>query len=145
MTRRLDGPNIETSNVDLAGREVRQAEGLLTRSVNRRRLDEIDRLRGRTSGAGAARGSEQPEAADFSYTVSGQSIDEALTEFVMPSIPDPSILRRTASILQDCLVNLVPNLEGGDQLKNLASTLMRDEIEKHRDLLGRLREGGMET
>jgi hypothetical protein len=36
---------------------------------------------------------------------------------------------------------MVPDLEGGEQLRTLAVTLMEEEIERHRNLVGRMQEG----
>ena len=145
MSCRLEGPRFDAGKVDTSGREARQAEGIRGQSINRRRLNGVEKA-ARMREANAASSSDRPEAADLqaSLGATGKSLDDALIDFIMPRIPDPAILRRSVSILQHCVTNLVPDLEGGEQLKNLALTLMQDEIERHRELLGRL-EGGIET
>ncbi|WP_395383006.1 hypothetical protein ACHMW4_31160 [Mesorhizobium sp. UC22_110] len=59
----------------------------------------------------------------------------------MPEIPEPAILRRSVPILHHFITEVVPDLEGGEPLRALARTLMHDEIERHRELLGRLQGG----
>lgn len=146
MTRRVEGSRLDTGRVDTSGNEAQQAEGLSQKAINRRRLNGIDKAAGHTRETGAAAQSNRPETADFqsSSNSAGQSVDDALIDFVMPRIPEPAILRRSVSILQHCVTELVPDLDGGDQLKSLAKTLIDDEIERHRELLGRL-QGGIET
>lgn len=146
MSRRVEGSRLDTGRVDTSGHEAQQAEGLGQKAINRRRLNGIDKASGHTRETGAAAQSNRPETADFqsSSNPAGQSVDDALIDFVMPRIPEPAILRRSVSILQHCVTELVPDLDGGDQLKNLAKTLIDDEIERHRELLGRL-QGGIET
>ncbi|TKT74543.1 hypothetical protein XW59_024145 [Aquamicrobium sp. LC103] len=70
-----------------------------------------------------------------------RSINDMLFDFISPDIPDPAILRESASILQHCVTNLVPTLEGGEQLRDFATALMEEEIERHQDLKARLGEG----
>ncbi|MGX5844385.1 hypothetical protein ACWGTI_27080 [Mesorhizobium sp. ArgA1] len=143
MNRRLEGPRFDTARVDSAGREVRQAEGVRGQAINRRRMNGVDKAANRAQGTKSAAGAEKPETAEFqsSRGPAEQSLDEILINFVMPSIPEPAILRRSVPILQHFVTHLVPDLEGGEQLKTLARTLMEDEIERHRDLLGRMQEG----
>ena len=69
------------------------------------------------------------------------SLDEVLLDFVMPVGAEPGILRRCVPILQRFVADLVPDLEGGEQLRTLAVTLMEEEIERHRNLVGRMQEG----
>jgi hypothetical protein len=146
MNRRLEGPRLDAGRVDTSGREAQHAEGMRGQAINRRRLNGVDKAAGRTQEANAASQSDRPQTADFHYAsgASGKSLDDALIDFVMPRIPEPAILRRSVSILQHCVTQLVPGLEGGEQLKSLAKTLMQDEIERHRELLDRL-QGGIET
>ena len=143
MNRRLEGPRFDTARVDTAGREVRQAEGVRGQAINRRRMNGADKASNRALGTKSADGAEKPQTAEFqpSPGQAGESLDEILINFVMPSIPEPAILRRSVPILQHFVTDMVPDLEGGEQLKTLARTLMEDEIERHRDLLGRMQEG----
>ena len=143
MNRRLEGPGLDAGRLDTSGREAQQADGARGQTINRRRLNNVEKAAARTR---EANGAARSETADFQPPSgsTGKSLDDALIDFIMPRIPDPAILRRSASILQHCVTDLVPDLEGGEQLKNLARTLMQDEIERHRELLGRL-QGGIET
>ncbi|MFD2052130.1 hypothetical protein ACFSQT_31315 [Mesorhizobium calcicola] len=106
-------------------------------------MNGADKAANRAQGTKSATGTEKPDTAEFqpSAGAAGESLDEILSNFVMPGIPEPAILRRSVPILQHFITNLVPDLEGGEQLKTLARTLMEDEIERHRDLLGRMQEG----
>ncbi|SIT55737.1 conserved hypothetical protein [Mesorhizobium prunaredense] len=143
MNRRLEGPRFDTARIDTTGREVRQAEGVHGQAINRRRMNGVDKAASRAQGTRSAAGTQKPGTAEFqsSRGTAGESLDEALINFVMPAIPEPAILRRSVPILQHFVAHLVPGLEGGEQLKTLARTLMEDEIERHRDLLGRIQEG----
>lgn len=106
-------------------------------------MNGVDKAASRAQGTTSAAGTEKPGTAKFqsSRGMAGESLDEALINFVMPAIPEPAILRRSVAILQHLVAHLVPDLEGGEQLKTLARTLMEDEIERHRDLLARIQEG----
>ncbi|TJW47376.1 MAG: hypothetical protein E5W83_06330, partial [Mesorhizobium sp.] len=102
--------------MDTAGREVRQAEGVRGQAINRRRMNGVDKAASRAQGTKSAAGMEKPEAAEFqpSQGTAGESLDEALINFVMPGIPEPAILRRSVPILQHFVTHLVPDLEGGE-------------------------------
>lgn len=143
MSRRLEGPRFDAARLDTSGREAQPAEGVRGQAINRRRLNGIEKAAGRTKEANSASGADHAEAADFqpSSGTAGKSLDEILIEFVMPRIPDPAILHQSVSILQHCVTHLVPSLEGGEQLRTFARTLMHDEIERHRELRGRLQRG----
>ncbi|SFT53994.1 hypothetical protein [Mesorhizobium sp. YR577] len=143
MNRRLEGPRFDTARLDSAGREVRQAQDVRGQAINRRRMNGIDKASSRAQGTKSTASAERPETTEFqpSQGSTGKSLDEILIDFVMPSIPEPAILRRSVSILQHFVTHQVPDLDGGEQLKTLARTLMEDEIERHRNLLGRMQEG----
>ncbi|MER9967721.1 hypothetical protein [Mesorhizobium sp. M0060] len=143
MNRRLEAARFDTARVDTAGREGRQAESVRGQAISRRRMNGVDKAANRAQGTKSAAGAERPETAEFqaSQGAAGESLDEILANFVMPNIPEPAILRRSVSILQHLVTHLVPGLEGGEQLKTLARTLIEEEIERHRDLLGRMQEG----
>ncbi|MCG7503600.1 hypothetical protein [Mesorhizobium retamae] len=91
--------------------------------------------------ASGAEGLETETFAGPSAGASGKSLDEILAEFVMPEIPEPAILRRSVPILHHFITEVVPDLDGGEPLRALAKSLMEDEIERHRELLGRLQGG----
>ncbi|RWB60737.1 hypothetical protein [Mesorhizobium sp.] len=144
MNRRLEGPRFDSATKDTAaGRELRQAEGVRGQGIYRRRMNGTGRATNRAQGTKPTAGTEKPDTAEFqtAHGSAGESLDEILTKFVMPAIPEPAILRRCASILRHFVTQQVPDLDGGEQLKALARTLMEDEIERHRDLLGRMQEG----
>lgn len=129
--------------MEAAGRDVHQAEGVRGQTISRRRMNGADKIAKGAQGTKSAAAAERPETAEFqaSRDAAGESLDEILSNFVMPAIPEPAILRRSVPILQHFIANLIPDLEGGEQLKTLARTLIEDEIERHRDLLGRMQEG----
>jgi len=144
VNRRLEGPRFDTATKDTAaGRELRQAEGVRGQVIYRRRMNGTDRTTSGAQGTKSAAGTAKPDAAEFHLAdgSAGESLDEILVKFVMPAIPEPAILRRSASILQNFVTQQIPDLDGGEQLKALARTLMEDEIQRHRNLLGRMQEG----
>ncbi|TSE02886.1 hypothetical protein C1D09_027995 [Mesorhizobium intechi] len=129
--------------METAGRDVHQAEGLRGQTISRRRMNGADKTAKGAQGTKSVAAAERPETAEFQAArdAAGESLDEILSNFVMPAIWEPAILRRSVPILQHFIADLVPELEGGEQLKTLARTLIEDEIERHRDLLGRMQEG----
>ncbi|RWA64018.1 MAG: hypothetical protein EOQ30_26920 [Mesorhizobium sp.] len=129
--------------MDTAGRDVHQAEGVRAQTINRRRMNGVDQGAKRPQGTKSTAAAERPETEEFqaSRDAAGESLDDILINFVMPTNPEPAVLRRSVPILQHFITNLVPDLEGGEQLKTLARALIEGEIERHRDLLGRMQEG----
>jgi hypothetical protein len=139
MTRRLDAIRFDASNLGTSGQDA-NVKGLQGRTVDRRRLNGVEL---RPNRAGKADGSDRTDPAgkpapEAFETDAGRSLDEDLIEFVMPKVAGPAILRRSVSILRYCIADLVPGLDGGDQLRDLAQSLMEEEIERHRDLWERL-------
>jgi len=141
MSRRLEGPRLDTARAD--GRDVRQAESARGQSIGRRRMNDAERASGRAGQTASAGAAEDPQVIEFQpvRNAADLSLDEMLIDFVMPVGAEPGILRRCVPILQRFVADLVPDLEGGEQLRTLAVTLMEDEIERHRYLLGRMQEG----
>lgn len=143
MNRRLEGIYFDTARLGSTERAAEQAQGLLGQAIGRRRLHGVDKARtARKDDSGAASRADEADTQLLLPTGSpGSSLDEILLDFVMPRMADPTVLRRSVSILQACISHLLPNLDGGDQLKSMAATLINDEIERHRELLSRLQEG----
>ncbi|HEV2503930.1 MAG TPA: hypothetical protein VGV39_12700 [Mesorhizobium sp.] len=140
MNRRVDGPRFD-ARPDSIGRDG-HANASHPQPIERRRLNGVNRTK--TKGANSASGTDELETETFggpSASTTGKSLDEILAEFVMPEIPEPAILRRSVPILHHFITEVVPDLEGGEPLRALARTLMQDEIERHRELLGRLQGG----
>jgi len=137
VSRRVDGPRFDARPESIG----RDADASPAQPIERRRLNGINRSKAK--GANSATGAEglETEAFNGPSAGAGKSLDEILAEFVMPEIPEPAILRRSVPILHHFITEVVPNLEGGEPLRALARTLMEDEIERHRELLGRLQEG----
>lgn len=138
MTRRLEGTRLGTASVDTSGVRIQHAETPELESVSRKRPLRVNKPPTSPSHADSLQASERSFRPDAG---NGRSLDEALLDFVMPRVTEPAILKRSASILQACISELVPHLNGGTQLRELATSLMTDEIERHRELLGRMREG----
>ncbi|WP_048647061.1 hypothetical protein [Nitratireductor soli] len=145
MTPRLDALRIDTSRLDgNAGREAPSVEGTRRRNVDRPRLNGLERPSARAGKAPDGATETQTRDADGSPFITGLgaiSLDDALEDFVVPDIPDPTIIRRSLSILQHCVEHLVPDLDGGEQLHDLATALLEDEIELHKELLRLMQEG----
>lgn len=140
MSRRVDGPRFDTRPESI-GRDA-HADAAHAQPIERRRLNGINRAKAK--GSNPASGAEGLETEAFQGPpagTGGKSLDEILAEFVMPEIPEPAILRRSVPILHHFITEVVPDLEGGEPLRALARTLMEDEIERHRELLGRLQGG----
>ncbi|MCR4264822.1 hypothetical protein [Nitratireductor sp. ZSWI3] len=148
MTQRLDALRVDTSRLDTsAGREAPSIEGARRRTIDRPRLNGVDKSTAREGSAadGAAEaGRLDSGASPVTSRFGPPSLDQALEDFVAPGIPDPTIIRRSVSILKDCVDHLVPNLDGGEQLHELATTLLEEEIQRHQELL-RLLHGGGQT
>jgi hypothetical protein len=145
MTSRLDALRFDASRLGSAGRDSPAVEALRRQGIERRRLDGVEPQTGRAGRTKAADRSGIPdfqsEAPPSSSTARRQSLEETLAAFVTPQDVEPAILRRSIPILQDCLANLIPKLEGGEPLRKLAASLMEEEIGRHRSLRDRLREG----
>jgi hypothetical protein len=138
VSRRVDGPRFDARPESIG----RDADASPAQPIERRRLNGINRRKAK--GANSTSGAEGLETEAFngpSAGTGGKSLDEILAEFVMPEIPEPAILRRSVPILHHFITEIVPDLEGGEPLRALARTLMEDEIERHRELLGRLQGG----
>ena len=138
MSRRVDGPRFDARPESIG----RDADASPAQPIERRRLNGINRRKAK--GANSTSGAEGLETEAFngpSAGTGGKSLDEILAEFVMPEIPEPAILRRSVPILHHFITEIVPDLEGGEPLRALARTLMEDEIDRHRELLGRLQGG----
>lgn len=71
------------------------------------------------------------------------SLDAYLMAYITPNLSDPGILRanRSLSILERILSDVIPNLEGDEDLRSFAAGVIEDEIARRRDLMGRARKG----
>ncbi|QPC42958.1 hypothetical protein HW532_09810 [Kaustia mangrovi] len=118
--------------------------------IDRQRLDVVlDRLAERTPEPVTDIRAEEIEAlarTDEGGTsdVTANSLGEELVDFIMPRIAEPGIFQRSVSILEHLAADVIPRLEGGEELRSLATTLIEDEIGRHQDLLERIH-GGLET
>lgn len=80
-------------------------------------------------------------ASNFKTLAQSERRKELFVDFIEPEAIEPTVLLRSVSILRNCDLNLVPTLDGGEQLKGFAHTMVRDEIASQSELLVRLREG----
>ena len=66
-----------------------------------------------------------------------------IADFVTPKISDPTVLQsaQLVPILERLVSSVLPNLADSEELRALASTLIADEIARHRDLMTRLHSG----
>jgi len=66
-----------------------------------------------------------------------------IADFITPKMSDPTVLQsaQLVSILEHLVGSILPNLEGSEELRALASPVIADEIARHRDLLTRLHGG----
>lgn len=141
MTRRLDAVRFDAAR-PVTGRKLAEAEALRAPSFDRQRLDSTRRAANRARHTDANSPAQDADASSLQAPASsGQSLDDVLLDLVTPRIDDPSLLRRSVSILEHCVDNVLPTLEGGDQLRHLAATLIEDEIQRHRTLLERMQGG----
>lgn len=67
-----------------------------------------------------------------------RSLEDEILDFTTPNLAGSTVLRRSVPILRYCISDLIPELEGGDQLRGLARSLMEEEIERHSELMARL-------
>ncbi|WP_394891652.1 hypothetical protein ACG873_10480 [Mesorhizobium sp. AaZ16] len=139
MSRRIEGSRLDVSNLDAVSPHAR-AGATRGQQVERRRPDAVEQKTNNAGGSREALGIENG-AILFEAGPSGTPINDMLVQYVRPRIPDPAILRRAASILEDCISELLPRLGGGEQLRSMADALMRDEINRHLEILKKLHGG----
>jgi hypothetical protein len=72
-----------------------------------------------------------------------QSLRQAIAEFVKPKISNPSLLHgtRTTLILEQLVNDILPMLEGSEELRTLASTVLEDEMGRRQELASRIHTG----
>jgi uncharacterized protein involved in type VI secretion and phage assembly len=139
MSRRIEGSRLDASNVDAVSPHARTG-AVRGQQVERRRLSAIEQRADQASGSRETQGLDNG-AFLFETGPSGASINDVLVQYVRPRVPDPAILRRATSILEDCITDLLPRLGGGEQLRSMADALMRDELDRHLEILKKLHGG----
>jgi hypothetical protein len=139
MSRRIEGSRLDASKVDAVSPHARTG-AVRSQQVERRPLSAIEQKTDQASEAWETQGLENA-AFLFEAGPSGASINEVLVQYVRPRVPDPAILRRATSILEDCITDLLPRLGGGAQLRSMAEALMRDELDRHLEILKKLHGG----
>lgn len=139
MTRRVDGIRVDPPTPNTS-QEVGRSGAVPGKSVERRQLKSATSPKKNIFGASSASGADAAQTEALLASLhGGRSIEEILTEFVRPRIADSSIVRRAALLLDDCVENFVPLMEGGEQVRSLATALVGDEIARHREFVGRQR------
>lgn len=139
MTRRVEGIRVEPPNPNTA-QEVGRSGAVHGKAVERRQLKTLTPPKKNVFGASGANAADPAQTEALLATLhGGRSIDEILTEFVRPRIADSSIVRRASLLLDECVENFVPYMDGGENIRSLATALIGDEIGRHRDFIGRQR------
>lgn len=72
----------------------------------------------------------------------GPTLIEDLAELVMPQIADPEIFQSAqyTAILDELVTDVLPELEGDAEVRELIAVLLTEELDRHRSLQRRLRE-----
>lgn len=138
MNRRVDAPGLDARAS--AALDTRAPDKASLSSVSRRSLSKIGKANSRAAEASDTQQKDLGELDFAADTQSARSLDAILADFVMPSLADPAILKRSNAILQAFVDDIVPGLEGGEQLRELARSLMADEIVRRRELMARMQE-----
>jgi hypothetical protein len=75
--------------------------------------------------------------------VTPPSPHRCVADFAEPQISDPTIFQgnRPLSILERLASDIIPMLGDNEELRSLAGTIIADEIERHRQLAGRIHGG----
>jgi hypothetical protein len=70
------------------------------------------------------------------------SLHDDIVDFVIPRISDPGILRcdRSVALLEHLVSDLLQQLAESPELRALATTVVSEEITRHRDLMARMYE-----
>lgn len=143
MNRRLEGPRLDIGKLDASADSLLQAEAQLEHVMTRRRIARPSRDPATSPETMATSALEGPSESGAAGTTAGKSLDDILQDFIMPVIPEPAVLRRSMPILEHFMHHIVPTLEGGEQLKTIATTLLAEEIERLR-ILGVGRRGAQD-
>ena len=146
MIRRLEGPQLNPSQVPPSTHGTDANEDSRLPPVVRRQLMGLRKASQRRKNVeiGTAGGPEEALFPGFGVDAGGNSgsIDEILDAFVRPRVSDAGVLRRSLPILRHFVEEIIPRMEGGEQFKHIAATLVQDEINKHRELLQRRQKRG---
>ena len=68
---------------------------------------------------------------------------QCIADFVEPRITDPTIFQGShpLSILERLASDIIPTFEANEELRSLASSVIADEIDRHRQLAARIHGG----
>ncbi|WP_274425122.1 hypothetical protein [Chelativorans sp. YIM 93263] len=141
MTRRIEALRVDTSSIHSNARSAQNPEVQRDEAVRRQQIDKVRLQADRAQESQTPGGAELQDPARSASPDRKRSPDELLADFVAPGIPDGDILQRSASILEQFVTELVPELRGGEELHKMATTLIEEEIERHQYLLERMQEG----
>jgi hypothetical protein len=83
------------------------------------------------------------DSAERTSDIQSRSPQQWIAEFVEPRMTDPALLQsgRSLSLLERLASDIIPALDESEELRSLASAILADEIERHRDLAARLHGG----
>jgi hypothetical protein len=75
--------------------------------------------------------------------VTPPSPHQCVADFAEPPISDPTIFQgsRPLSILEQLASDIIPTFDENEELRSLAGAIIADEIERHRQLAGRIHGG----
>jgi hypothetical protein len=84
-----------------------------------------------------------PATGQRAAATAAPSLRDAIAEFVMPKISNPALLHsaRATLVLEHLVSDVLPALEGSEELRTLASTVLEDEVGRHRELVARIHAG----
>ncbi|MCT7376846.1 hypothetical protein [Chelativorans salis] len=142
MIKRIEALRIDPARVHSTGNEAQNIEVPGTDRIRSQQVDQIDLRTGRAQEADTPEQSAIDGVQEPFSSRRAQSPDEILAEYVAPDA-DLAILRRLVSILQHCITDVVPNLDGGAQFSEFATDLLKGEIDQCHALQERM-QGGFE-
>jgi hypothetical protein len=86
---------------------------------------------------------DAPTADHRASTTTIPSLRQAIADFVTPKITHSGLLQgpRATLLLEQLVSHILPMLGGSDELRELASTVLEDEMGRHQDVTSRIHEG----
>lgn len=142
MIKRIDALRLDPARVHSAGNEAQNVEMPGADRIRSQQVDSIQFRTDRVQGAGTPEQSATEGLQEQPSRHRTHSPDEILAAFVAPDVPDQAIFRRSVSILQHCITDVVPNLDR-EELREGVKNLLEEEIERHQALFERM-QGGFE-
>ncbi|WP_295806564.1 hypothetical protein [uncultured Nitratireductor sp.] len=143
MTRRIEALRIDTSSIHSNARSTQNSEAQRGDAARREQIDKVGLQANRTQESHTSQGANFQDLAPSAPPDRKRSPDELLADFVAPETPNVEVLERSVPILEHFVTEMVPELRGGKELHEMATTLLAEEIERHQYLLRRM-QGGVE-